>query len=142
MNAFPSDAGDRTPGTHSDANSRLALDRTRLAYERTMLSWIRTAISLITFGFSVHQVFRIAAGAVPGEHHLSLSRHFGNVMVAMGLATLILAALEHRSSIRTVGLTYPPAAGFPAVERSSARLLAVLIGLLGILALVLMQAGS
>lgn len=141
MSAFLTDQGDRTPGAQADANSRLALDRTRLAYERTMLSWIRTAISLITFGFSVHQVFRIAAGAVPGEHRLAFSHHFGNVMVAMGLATLILAALEHRSSIRTLGLDYPSAAGFPAVKRSSARLLAMLIGLLGVLALVLMQAG-
>lgn len=62
--------------TVSDAEIKLAVDRTRLAYDRTMLSWVRTATALITFGFSIEEFFRIARkGAVErtgfiGPHEL------------------------------------------------------------------------
>ncbi|MFO1144791.1 MAG: DUF202 domain-containing protein [Amaricoccus sp.] len=127
----------RTP--EADANSRLAFDRTRLAYERTMLSWIRTATSLITFGFGIHQVFRIADAAAPGALRAEVPHVFGSVMVVAGLATLLLASLDHRGSMRALAAEYPPSAGYPQLPRSYARLMAALIGLLGVGALVLMH---
>jgi len=120
----------------ADAASKLALDRTRLSYERTMLSWIRTAIALIAFGFSVHQLFRLAragaaeAGGFIGPHE------FGMVMIVAGLLALLLAALEHRSAIRELKAQYSVAAGYPEIPRSRPAQLAALIAILGLLALV------
>jgi len=120
----------------ADAASDLALDRTRLAYERTMLSWIRTAIALITFGFSVHQIFRLArAGAAEASGFIG-PREFGMVMIVTGLLALLLAALEHRSAMRALKAQYPVAAGYPEIPRSRPAQLAALIAVLGLLALV------
>jgi putative membrane protein len=121
---------------NADAASKLSLDRTRLSYERTMLSWIRTAIALITFGFSVHQFFRLAragaaeAGGSVGPHE------FGMVMIVAGLLALLLAALEHRSAMRALKAQCPVAAGYPEIPRSRSAQLAALIAVLGLLALV------
>ena len=120
----------------ADAASKLALGRTRLSYERTMLSWVRTAIALITFGFSVHQLFRPArAGAAEASGFIG-PREFGMVMIAIGLLALLLAALEHRSAMRDLKTQYSVAAGYPEIPRSRPAQLAALIAILGLLALV------
>ena len=117
------------------ASNRLALDRTRLAYERTMLSWVRTAIALITFGFSIHQFFRIARTGVPERNSLIGPHKFGLTMIIVGLLALLLSALEHRSAVAMLKAQYPVAEGYPDIPRSRAAVLAALIGLLGLLAL-------
>jgi len=129
------------PAETSDASSRLALVRTRLSFERTMLSWIRTATALITFGFGVHQVFRVAPGAGHEELRQTAPIAFGTIMVGIGLAALVLAALDHRAATRALERDYPATAGYPPATRSHARILGALIGLLGICALVLMHIG-
>jgi putative membrane protein len=126
----------------ADAPSRLAFDRTRLAYERTMLSWIRTAISLITFGFGVHQFFRVTSVHGPADLHDRIPYAFGTIMVLTGLATLLLASVEHRVAMNALRQAYPDVAGYPPMPRSYARVLAALIGLLGIVALILMQVSA
>jgi putative membrane protein len=125
----------------ADANTRLALVRTRLSHDRTMLSWIRTATSLITFGFGVHQIFRIAPGTSPAGPHESAAYLFGSAMVAIGLMTLVFAALENRGSSAALDSAYPTAEGYPPAPRNYAQMLAGLIGFLGIGALVLMNIG-
>lgn len=113
-----------------DTATRLAFDRTRAAYERTMMSWIRTATSLITFGFSIYKFFQIEAPRSAQEHHLIGPRGFAFMLVSIGLFSLILATLEHRQNIRTLGEQYG------GKLRSLAVIVAGLISILGILALV------
>jgi putative membrane protein len=138
-------ANDGTREAHhvrlADASSRLALVRTRLAHDRTMLSWVRTATSLITFGFGVHQVFRIAPGSVPEGLRDTTPYLFGSAMVGIGLMTLVFAALENRSATAALDSAYPVSEGYPPPPRSHAGMLGACIGLLGIGALILMNIG-
>jgi putative membrane protein len=117
-----------------DASSKLALQRTVLAHERTMLAWVRTSTSLITFGFGIQQFFRATRG--PGYSDLIGPRTFGLTMIVIGLLALLLAALQHRAAIEALKLSYPEREHYPAIRRSSARLLGILIALLGLLAIV------
>ena len=55
------------------------------------------------------------------------------MLVSMGLVSLLLAALEHRQSIRVLRAQYPD------IPRSLAGVVAVLIAILGILAFIVMN---
>jgi putative membrane protein len=121
---------------HPDTSTRLALERTVLAYERTMLAWVRTATSLITFGFSIQQFFRIARAGAPENGYLIGPREFGEAMIVIGLLSLLLATLEHRSAFKALKMRYPAGTDqYPDIPRSRARWLAALIAILGLLAL-------
>lgn len=116
-----------------DASTLLAIDRTRLSYDRTLMSWIRTATSLITFGFSIYKFFQMeternvaASGRVVGP------RGFAIAMIAIGLTSLLLATLEHRRDLGALKTQYPNA----EIPRSTARMMAGLISVLGIMAFV------
>jgi putative membrane protein len=113
-----------------DIATELAFDRTRAAYERTMMAWIRTATSLITFGFTIYKFFQIEAPDRGRQNRLIGPRQFAFILVSIGLFSLILATLEHRQNIRTLGARYA------GKQRSLAVLVAALISILGILALV------
>jgi putative membrane protein len=113
-----------------DIASRLAFDRTRLAYERTLMAWIRTAISLITFGFSIYKFFQVEAVELRQQQHLVSANTFAALMIMIGLASLLMATMQHRRELQTLR------AQDPDVPRSLARVLAALISALGILALV------
>ena len=115
-----------------DDSTILAFDRTRAAYERTMMSWIRTATSLITFGFSIYKFFEIEAPRHELRNRLIGPRDFALILVSIGLLSLILATLEHRQNLRTLGAHYA------GKQRSLAVLVAALISILGVLALVAM----
>lgn len=117
-----------------DASSKLSLQRTVLSHERTMLAWVRTSTSLITFGFGIQQFFRATRGADYAD--LIGPRTFGLTMIIIGLLALLLAALQHRSAIEALKLSYPEREHYPAIRRSNAWLLGILIALLGLLALV------
>jgi putative membrane protein len=122
--------GEITKPTGPDANTKLAVDRTHLAYERTLMAWIRTATSLITFGFSIYKFFQIEeAGGASRSGRLIGPREFALLMIIIGLVSLIMATLEHRSNLRALSAQYP---GSP---RSLATVLAALISLLGLAAL-------
>lgn len=115
-----------------DISTRLAFDRTRVAYERTMMSWIRTATSLITFGFSIYKFFQLEAPGRERQSRLIGPRGFAFMLVSIGLASLLLATVEHRRNIRELGMQYD------GRRRSLAVLVAALISMLGILALAAM----
>jgi putative membrane protein len=121
--------------TSAEPAIKLSVDRTRLSYERTMLSWIRTATSLITFGFSIQQFFRVARGGDSATNGFIGPRIFGLLLISAGLIALLLAALEHRAAILDLRVQYPLADGYPVFPRSRARLLGLLIAILGLLAL-------
>jgi putative membrane protein len=113
-----------------DVSTRLAFDRTRAAYERTMMAWIRTATSLITFGFSIYKFFQIEAPPPGRQNRIIGARGFAFILVSLGIFSLILAILEYRQNIRTLGSQYA------GKLRSLAMLVAGLISILGVLALV------
>jgi putative membrane protein len=119
--------------TRGDANVTLSVDRTRLSYDRTLMSWIRTATSLITFGFSIYKFFQIESerAAVPSTRLLG-PREFGIMMIAIGLTSLLVATIEHSRDLSALKIQYPQTK-FP---RSTARLMAGLISLLGVSAIV------
>jgi putative membrane protein len=101
-----------------------ALDNLRLAYERTTLAWVRTSLSLIGFGFTIDKLFesqpRKAAGTFLQPHVIGIT------MIAFGLFALLLFVYEVRQFHKK----------YPQMPRSIAGFVAVLIGILGIMALV------
>jgi len=115
-----------------DPSTELAFARTRAAYERTMMSWIRTATSLITFGFSVYKFFQLEAPSTALQNRIIGPRQFALVLVSIGLFSLVLATIEYRQNIRTLGARYA------YHHRSLAVVVAALISLLGVVALLLM----
>ena len=110
-----------------DNSTALAVERTRLAHERTLMAWVRTSTALISFGFTIYKFFQYQ-----GEHGASAlnPRRFGMSMILVGLFALVLATIQHRRDLRLLD------ARFGKAERSLASIVAILVGALGILALV------
>lgn len=110
-------------------SNRLALERTRAAYERTMMAWVRTATALITFGFAVYKFFEIETAGRDIGPRLIGSREFALILIGIGLLSLVIGLIEHRRDLKALEMDYP---GMPL---SGTRLIAILIGALGALAL-------
>jgi len=120
------------PAPRLDRSTELAIARTRAAYERTIMAWIRTATSLITFGFSIYKFFQLETPRAEERKHLIGPRQFAIMLVSIGLISLVIATVENRQNLHTLG-------GMPgATRRSLSGLVAALISILGIVALVLM----
>lgn len=118
---------------HTDLSTRLEFDRTRVAFDRAAMDWVRTSISLITFGFSIYKFFQLEleqTGARPASHHVFGARGFAIMLVAAGLVSLIIGSVEHHKNIKCLLIENP---GMP---RSRIGLLALLVGIVGILAFV------
>lgn len=116
----------------SDRSTRLSEARTRAAYERTMMAWIRTATSLITFGFTIYKFFQFEAPRSEERKYLIGPRQFALMMVSIGLIALVMATLEYRHNIRTLGVEDGDN------RRSLAVIVAALVSALGVIALLLM----
>jgi putative membrane protein len=113
-----------------DSGTRLAVERTRLAHERTLMSWIRTATSLISFGFTIYKFFDLEGKGPPSGSQVVGPRAFALLMIVIGLATLLLAAVGHRQTLQSMRVEFGP------MPVSTAAMVAALISLLGILALI------
>ncbi len=109
-------------------STKLAIERTNLAYERTLMAWIRTAVSLITFGFTVYKLFQFEERE--GLQQIVGPREFALIMITIGLASLIMAAIQH--VYRRKALSEQ----FPGLPRSVAAWASALTALLGIGALI------
>ncbi len=112
------------------STNELALDRTRLAHERTMMAWIRTSVSLISFGFSIYKFFDYFRGPNPVSQGVMGPRRFALFMIGTGLFVLAGAAVQHWLELRQLR----KAGG--QVPRSLATAVALLIFIVGILALI------
>ena len=114
-----------------DTSTRLAVERTRLALERTLMAWIRTSTALISFGFTIYKFFEfeIAKNPTP-DHHLLSPRHFGMIMIGIGLVALSLSVVDHRRQLRQ--LEGDPTRAAPSL----AGVVATLIAIMGLLAFV------
>ena len=113
-----------------DRNTALAFERTRVAYERTMMAWIRTATSLITFGFSVYKFFEFEMkGNLTAAPMLMGPRGFGLTLIGIGLMALLFGTLTHARDLWALRQLYP------ATVRSYAALISLVIGGLGLMAM-------
>ena len=115
-----------------DNSTRLAVDRTRLAHERTLMAWVRTATSLISFGFTIYKFFQFELAKE--DIHRATSqlgpRHFGMVMIVIGIVSLVAAQVQDYFRRKELEKEYGPG------PFSVATVVAVLVGGLGVLALV------
>jgi putative membrane protein len=111
----------------SPTSNQMAADRTWMAHERTLMAWIRTATSMISFGFTIYKFFE---GRPPNPHTILTSRDFAILMIGFGLIALMLATIQHLIEIRSIAdLT-------TRKRRSIALVLAILLAVLGTIALV------
>ena len=119
---------------HVDNATMLAVERTRLAHERTLIAWLRTAISMISFGFTIYKFFQAQAdqGAAAATRRLLGPREFALVMIGIGLVALVMAAYQHRQSMKRLRAE----SDHITVPVSIGMLVAVLFSLLGVLAFV------
>lgn len=92
---------------------------------------------MITFGFTVYKFFQIElakTGIAPQAPLVKTTligpREFGLVLIGIGLLTLLIGTFEQRRDLRALRQEYP---GMP---QSGTRLMALVIGVLGILAFV------
>ena len=115
-----------------DASTKLAYDRTRLAYERTLMAWVRTGTSLITFGFTIYKFFEEfhKGGQVAQTGGPIGAREFGIIMISIGVVAVLLATIQH------VIVMHKLRAQDPELPYSLAAAVALLVSLLGIIALV------
>ena len=115
-----------------DASTTMAVDRTRLAYERTLMAWLRTGVSMITFGFTIYKFFDEFHQAQPTVPSKGLfgARGFGFMMISMGLFMVLLATIQHVTSMRKLRAEYGE------MPYSLAAIFAFLVSVLGILGLI------
>jgi putative membrane protein len=109
--------------------TKLAVDRTRLAHDRTLMAWVRTSTSLISFGFTMYKFFQYLHDTRQGAPERMIGpRGFAMIMIAIGLAGLVLATIDHRRSMVALRTEYGG-----IVPPSLTTVLATLIASLGIL---------
>lgn len=102
-------------------------------FDQTAMSWVRTAISLITFGFTIYKFFQIEleqTGVHVQRRQLFGARGFALMLVGAGLLSLIVGSVEHRKNIQSLIIENPE------MPRSRIGLLALLIGIAGMMAFV------
>jgi putative membrane protein len=123
-------ANDRQSAAQADPRVQLAYERTFLAYERTRIAWVRTALALISFGFAIAKVLQYLREKEGETATLLSPRGIGLVMIAIGLLSLILADRQERRALKALRERCPE---LPA---PIAGIVAVLVALLGVLALI------
>jgi putative membrane protein len=119
----------QNPDAHLDTGTRLALQRTFLAHERTQMAWVRTSLTLITFGFSIAKYFESQRDNEGVRALVLHPRTVGILMISIGLVSLALGGVQHMLAVRALRQEWP---GLP---RSLAGVTAILLALLGVVAL-------
>jgi putative membrane protein len=79
----------------SSRNTGLALQRTRMSADRTLMSVIRTSLSLLSFGFTISQIFQKLTESNVLHGDSTAGRHFGAALVLVGIAMLVLGIAYH-----------------------------------------------
>jgi putative membrane protein len=108
--------------------------RVFFAAERTLLAWVRTGLTIMAFGFVVARFglfLRLLATqqgqAVPeAELHDRLSNGVGIALVLIGVACMILGAVQHRSYVATLPPSEIPRSHAPVYPIMLCVVLAVL----------------
>ena len=84
--------------------------RVFFAAERTLLAWVRTGLTVMAFGFVVARfglflrLLSLQAGSshVIAPTHTMFSNAVGIALVLIGMACMVLGAIQHGSYVRTL----------------------------------------
>lgn len=83
----------------------MSFQRTRMSADRTLMSIIRTSLAMISFGFTLYQLFlRLEESGVvrAGGHHQM--RLFGTLLVVLGIIMLLCGIGFHLAFMRGLRL--------------------------------------
>ena len=124
----------------------MSFQRTRMSADRTLMSVMRTSLSLISFGFTIFQVFQKLHDADVLKSS-GAPRRFGEALVVLGIGMLILGIAYHvsfmlglrteRAAMKRLGLIHAES-HFPV---SLTLLTAIALLAIGCLAIVSMVYG-
>lgn len=101
--------------------------RVLFAAERTLLAWLRTAITLMGFGFVVAKFglyLHLIAGHEPSPVQEAAALAIGILLVAFGAVASVVAALQYRRVLQTLGPAEIPARYWTGVAPLAAWALA------------------
>jgi putative membrane protein len=122
----------------------MAFQRTRMSADRTLMSVIRTSLSLLSFGFTISQVFEKLhdAGTIA---HAGAASNFGIALVILGVLMLVggivyhvrfMLGLRHaRQAMKAADLIHAESA-YPISLTLITAIVLLLIGLAAILSMV------
>jgi putative membrane protein len=79
----------------------MAFDRTRMSSDRTLMATVRTSLSLISFGFTINQVFSRASPLLPGAD--VSGRRIGLALLVLGVVLLVMGIASHSLDDRQLG---------------------------------------
>jgi putative membrane protein len=85
---------DRISVELSSRRTGMSFQRTRLSADRTLMSVMRTSLSLISFGFTINQVFARLHEAQVVRSAVA-ARNFGLALVLIGTLMLLLGIVYH-----------------------------------------------
>ena len=85
---------DRISVELSSRRTGMSLQRTRLSADRTLMSVMRTSLSLISFGFTISQVFAKLHEAQVVKS-AAAAHNFGLALVLIGTLMLLLGIVYH-----------------------------------------------
>ncbi len=89
------------PATELSSNrTSLSFERTRMSADRTLMSTVRTSLSLISFGFTIHEVFSRASNLVPGVDQSG--RRLGLALLVLGVLLLVMGIVSHSLFVRAL----------------------------------------
>ena len=78
----------------SSRRTGMSFQRTRMSADRTLMSVMRTSLSLISFGFTIFQIFEKLRDHEVIKHAAS-GRNFGVALVLLGILMLIGGIIYH-----------------------------------------------
>jgi len=95
IDVTPSSAIERASFELLSRRIGMSLERTRMSADRTLMSVVRTSLSLMGLGFVIYQVFQRLDEANVLQGIKGAAATFGEALVYLGFATLVLGIVYH-----------------------------------------------
>ena len=73
----------------------MSFQRTRMSADRTLMSVIRTSLALISFGFTIYQVFQRLQEKNILSNNGHAARNFGTALVYLGIGMVLVGVIYH-----------------------------------------------